>query len=182
MPTSLNRLTPASHATSSPELLGDRPRLTPHSPSAGSKRTAASAELDALSPRTSVDSSGSHAALPSPEPASKRPRLAMQALSHPSARPSAHAGPAASLQPNSGPEHHHVEPDAIKPPALGRHFNAHESHRLEDIIHRLHNLHHDYGSELTPKSVEQLRREISELHQIAKMVLDIKRRLMRRVK
>lgn len=49
-------------------------------------------------------------------------------------------------------------------------------------MHRLRTLHHDYGSELTPKSVEQIRREIGELHQIAKMVLDIKRRLMRRMK
>jgi hypothetical protein len=105
----------------------------------------------------------------------------MQALSRLSARLSVDAGPA-RLQPNGHPQHDEVEPEAIKPSVLGRHFDAHESHRLEDIIHRLSSLHHDYGSELTPKSVEQLRREISELHQIAKMVLDIKRRLMRRMK
>lgn len=181
MPTSLNRLTPASHAKPSPELPGDRLRLSLHSPSEGSKRTAASAELDALSPRASAASSGSPAAVPSPGPAGKRPRLAIQALSRLSARPSVDAG-AAHLQPNTHSQHHDVEPDAIEPPVLGRHFDAHESHRLEDIIHRLGTLHHDYGSELTPKSVEQLRREISELHQIAKMILDIKRRLMRRMK
>lgn len=105
----------------------------------------------------------------------------MQALSRLSARPSVGTG-SARLQPNSHSQHHEVAPDASEPSVLGRHFDAHQSHRLEDIIHRLHNLHHDYGSELTPKSVEQLRREISELHQIAKMILDIKRRLMRKVK
>lgn len=184
MPISLNRLTPASHANSSPELRSERPGLSSHAPSVGSKRKAASAELDALTPRTSADSansSDSHAAAPTPGPASKRPRLAMQALSRLSARPHVDTGPATS-QASHRSQHHDVEPDAVEPPVLGRHFDAHENHRLEDIIHRLSNLHHDYGSELTPKSVEQLRREIRELHQIAKMVLDIKRRLMRRMK
>lgn len=181
MPTPINRLALASHANASAERSGERPRLSAHAPSAGTKRSAAAAELDALQPRISADASGASAAAPSPGPASKRPRLAMQALSRLSARPSVDAG-AARLQPNSHSQHDDVEPEAIKPSVLGRHFNAHESHRLEDIIHRLNNLHHEYGSELTPKSVEQLKREISELHQIAKMVLDIKKRLMRKVK
>jgi hypothetical protein len=105
----------------------------------------------------------------------------MEALSRLSARPSVDAEPAASHAPSS-PQHHDVEPDEIEHPVLGRHFDAHETHRLEDIIHRLNTLHHAYGPELTPKMVEQLKREISELHQIAKMVLDIKRRLMRKRK
>ncbi|MGN6084834.1 hypothetical protein [Trinickia sp.] len=186
MPTPLNRLTPASHAHSSPELLGERPRLSPHSPSVGSKRKAASAELDALSPRKAADSSDAHAAAPAPGPANKRPRVAMQALSSLSARPPVDAGPAASQAASSAQHHdvdsHDVEPHEIEHPVLGRHFDAHASHRLEDIIHRLNTLHHDYGKELTPKMVEQIRREISELHQIAKMILDIKKRLMRKKK
>lgn len=181
MPISLNRLTPASHTNAAPELPGKGPRLSPQSPSVGSKRTAATAELDALSPRKPADSSDSHTAAPAPVPASKRPRVAMQALSRLSARPSVDAGSAAS-QAASNAQHHDVEPDEIEHPVLGRHFDAHASHRLEDIVHRLNTLHHDYGSELTPKMVEQLRREISELHQIAKMVLDIRKRLMRRKK
>lgn len=110
----------------------------------------------------------------------------MQALSRLSARPSADAGPAASQAAGSAQHHnvesHDVEPHEIEHPVLGRHFDAHASHRLEDIVHRLHTLHHDYGAELTPKMVEQLKREIGELHQIAKMVLDIKKRLMRKKK
>jgi hypothetical protein len=105
----------------------------------------------------------------------------MHALSRLSARPSADAGPAAS-QAASSAQHHNVEPHEIEHPVLGRHFDAHASHRLEDIVHRLNTLHHDYGAELTPKMVEQLKREISELHQIAKMVLDIQKRLMRKKK
>lgn len=186
MPTPLNRLATPSHAQPSPELPGERPRLSPLSPSVGSKRTAASAELDALSPRTSAHSSDSHVVAPSPGPASKRPRVAMQALSRLSARPLEGAGQAAS-QAASSAQHddvkpHDVEPQEIEHPVLGRHFDAHASHRLEDIIHRLNTLHHDYGAELTPKMVAQIRREISELHQIAKMVLDIRKRLMRRKK
>lgn len=181
MPISLNRLTPASHTSAAPALPGERPSLSPQSPSVGSKRTAATAELDALSPRKSVDSSDSRAAAPALGPASKRPRVATQALSRLSARPSVDAGSAAS-QGASSAQHNDVEPDEIEHPVLGRRFDAHASHRLEDIIHRLNTLHHDYGSELTPKMVEQLRREISELHQIAKMVLDIRKRLMRRKK
>ena len=105
----------------------------------------------------------------------------MQALSRLSARPSVEAEPVSSHA-SAGAPTQGVQQEAMEPPVLGRHFNAHESHRLEDIMHRLRTLHHDYGSELTPKSMEQLKREISELHQIAKMVLDVKRRLMRRMK
>ena len=180
MPTPLNRLTTPSHVHSSPESLGERPRPSPQSPSVGSKRNAASAQLDALSPRTSADSSESPAEAPSPGPDSKRPRLALQALSRLSAGASVEAEPVSShASAGAGALAEGVKPE---PPVLGRHFNAHESHRLEDIMHRLRTLHHDYGSELTPKSAEQLKREIGELHQIAKMVLDVKRRLMRRMK
>jgi hypothetical protein len=53
---------------------------------------------------------------------------------------------------------------------------------LPDILHRLQTLHHDYGAHLTPDAVDQLRHEIRQLHDVAKMVLDIKKRLMRRMK
>jgi|GEM_PF-5415621 len=105
----------------------------------------------------------------------------MQALSRGFPSPSASGAPVSSQAP-AGPQPNGAKLDGMEPHALGPQSDPHRSHRLEDIMHRLRTLHHDHGPELTPKSVEQIRREISELHQIAKMVLDIKRRLMRRMK
>jgi hypothetical protein len=68
------------------------------------------------------------------------------------------------------------------PPLPSRRFDPHESHHLPDILRRLETIHHDYGAHLTPQAVDQLRHEIRQLHEIAKLVLDIKRRLMRRMK
>jgi hypothetical protein len=84
----------------------------------------------------------------------------------------------------SGPDQH-FDMHASEMPATSlpkRHFDAHASHHLPDILRRLETLHHDYGAHLTPEAVDQLRHEIRQLHDIAKLVLDIKRRLMRRLK
>jgi hypothetical protein len=185
MRTSLNQIVPSSQSNSSQEARSAQPRLSAHAqpaPTAGSKRSAASAGLDALAQRPSPNSP---AVEESTEQTHKRPRLDLGELSRRMARTTgsdastqtqALVSPAASEAFGDRPS------DAAVPSLPNRRFDPHESHHLPDILRRLETLHHDYGAHLTPEAVDQLRHEIRQLHDIAKMVLDIKRRLMRRMK
>jgi hypothetical protein len=176
---SLSPIASRSLGNSSPEAPGAKPRLSPRAPLVGSKRPAASAELDALAPRLSLACAATQA---SSEPAHKRPRLAIDELTRRAACPAAqHASalPAEAIHSTASSD---IQTEASEPRAPSRHFDAHASHQLHDIIHRLNTLHHDYGEHLTPEAVAQLKHEIAQLHEVAKKVLDIKRRLMRRLK
>jgi len=181
MKPSLSPIASPSHDNALPESPEAKPRLSRPAQSGvavGSKRSAASAELDALSPRLSTASLSAEG---STGPAHKRPRLTIDELARKAARPSMKnesSSPAAPTTPAS----EMPSTDAPEPHPPSRHFDAHQSHHLDDIMHRLRTLHHDYGEHLTPAAAEQLRHEIRQLHDVAKQVLDVKRRLMRRMK
>jgi hypothetical protein len=179
MKPSLSPIASRSLGNASPEAPGAKPRLSPHAPSVGSKRPAASAELDALSPRPSSACAATQA---SSEPAQKRPRLAIDELTRRAARPAPQNAPASPADAVHSTASSGIPIEASEPRPPSRHFDAHASHQLHDIIHRLNTLHHDYGEHLTPEAVAQLKHEIAQLHEVAKKVLDIKRRLMRRMK
>ena len=121
------------------------------------------------------------------EQAHKRPRLDIGELSRRMARAAGNdastpAQTQAPVRPAANGAFDDKPSDTSVPHLPSRRFDPHESHHRPDILRRLETIHHDYGAHLTPEAVNQLKHEIRQLHEIAKLVLDIKKRLMRRMK